>query len=531
MRRTAALFTVVATLVAGHAAACAALPARVDVRADVVDLYETQPALLAASGAVRVAFGSRRLAAAALRYDLGSNRLVASGNVALIDGPTTRAGAACALDLESGKGTLLRLDGELPATYAFTLGDPASPVAAPPPPGAFETGETAGLRPYVAAKHAIVVPGVNVRFAGARVMTETGVALPSPSYLYTFGTNQSFAQTSMPATTFDQPYGLLGNATSLLAAHLRYDATSGRPTLGLDGHFVDQNRAYLIASALPTTVGVRFDLAGYRQITPTLSQSLVASAGAGLGVAQYQLQETGRATTTTLLLQQQGGLQTADFRLSTLGREVPRVGYFKFALDLGYDHEAGMQPYPYDARAALEAHYTTPNLRGPFGTTLSSSLDLATTLFDFPRELGSSRVYASASRRLTRTLGVFASVQFLQTFDRYRQNESAYYPTSPPPLPNGLLYYGYSAFAGEATYRTYALQATYSPNPSLNLIVNVVREKDWPQYDGYGLPQNAAGFYLRVRAPGGPTFEIGRTYVFGWGGQRWSPAYTFSVAP
>ena len=51
MRRIAPLvLAVVATLVAGRAMARAALPARVDGRAQSVQLYLTQPALLTAAG-------------------------------------------------------------------------------------------------------------------------------------------------------------------------------------------------------------------------------------------------------------------------------------------------------------------------------------------------------------------------------------------------------------------------------------------------------------------------------------------------
>ena len=335
----------------------------------------------------------------------------------------------------------------------------------------------------------------------------------------------------MPATSFDQPYGLAGNADAQLAAHLRYDTNGGRPTLGLDGHLVDGNRSYLIASALPTTAGILYDLAGYRQITPLLGATLTASAQPGFAGGAFQLQHSERETTTTLIVQQSGGYQTGDLRLSTLGHEIPRIGYYKFALDAGYDHQPGMQPSPWDTRASLEGDYTTPTLRGPFETTLSSSLDVATTLFNFPRERGSSRVYGSVARKVGRALSLFGSVQVLQTFDRYRTDEAAYYPTTPPILPNGLPYYGYSAFAGEATYRTYALQATYSPNPAFNLILSATRERDWPQYDGYGAPPDALGFDLRVRAPNGPTIEVGRTFIFGWGGRQWSPAYTLSIAP
>jgi hypothetical protein len=511
--------------------ACAALPAHIDVRAATIDLYLTEPPLLAARGGVALAFGQAHLRADAARYDLRHNRIVASGGVALSDGLIVLHAAACALDVASGDGVLLRLDGALPATYAFRLGGAVSTTAGAPQPQAFDVAPTDGLRPFVYARHAIVTPNANVRFTKAHVSTEAGVALPSPSYLYTFSTNPSFAQSSMPATSFDQPYGLAGNADAQLAAHLRYDTNAGRPTLGIDGHLVDGSRSYLIASALPTTAGILYDLAGYRQITPLLGATLSASAQPGFAGGAFQLQHSERETTTTLILQQTGGYQSGDLRLSTLGHEIPRFGYYKFALDAGYDHQPGAQPSAWDTRASLEGDYTTPNLRGPFGTTLSSSVDVATTLFNFPRERGSSRVYGSIARRVGRALSLFGSVQFLQTFDRYRTDEAAYYPTTPPILPNGLPYYGYSAFAGVATYRTYALQATYSPNPSFNLILDATRERDWPQYDGYGAPPEALGFDVRVRAPNGPTIEVGRTFIFGWGGRQWSPAYTLSIAP
>ncbi len=530
MRTGAALIAVATTLLATRGAASAGLPKRIDVHAATVELYLVEPALLAAQGKVSLTFGHDTLHADAARYDLRHNRIVASGDVTLAEGGVSIRAAACALDLVSGDGTILRLDGTLPATYALHRGT-VDPVATPPKPDAFESAETGGVRPFVRSRHASITPNANVRFTNAHVLTEAGVSLPSPSYLYTFSTNPSFAQSSMPGTTFDQPYGLAGTADSQVAAHLRYDTSAGRPTLGLDGHLVDGNRSYVILSALPTSAGILYDLAAYRQITPLLSASLNGSAQPGYAGAQFQLQHAERATTTTLSFQQSGGYQSGDVRLSTLGHEIPRVGYFKFALDVGYDHQPGMLPSAWDTRAAVEGHYTTPNLRGPFGTTLSSSLDLVTTIFNFPRERGSSRVYASAARKVGRALSLFGSVQFLQTFDRYQTGESTYYPTTPPILPNGLPYYGYSAFAGISSYRTYALQATYAPNPSFNLILNATRERDWPQYDGYGAPPEALGFDVRVRAPNGPTIEVGRTFIFGWGGRQWSPAYTLSVAP
>jgi hypothetical protein len=531
MRLLTATLATVVTLVAGVAAARAELPARVDVRAGTIELYLIEPAVLSANGGAVVRFGPSVLEADAVRYDLQHNRLVASGHVTLFAHGASARAAACAIDVSSGDGTLLRLDGALPTTYAFARGDVQRLEAAPPKPGVFDVADTGRLRPFVRSRHAVVTTNANVRFTPARVLTETGAALPSPSYLYVFAANPSFSQQSMPVASFDQPYGLFGGPNSLFAAHFRYDTTSRRPTIGFDEHLVDGNRAYAVASVLPFISGGRVDLSGYQQIAPTLGQQVIASHAAGFDVAQYQLQHSERATTSTLILVQSGGFASADVRLSTLGHEIPHFLSYKLGIDVGADRQAGMLPYPSDTRTTLLGHVATPTVNGPFGTSMSSSLDLSTTLYDFPRERGSSSLYGSISRKLSPAVSLFGSVQFLQTFDRYRNGESTFYPTTPPTLPDGSLYYGYGAFAGLATYRAYTLQATYSPNSSLNLVLTLAHNHDFPQFDGFGNPPFAAGFDLRVRAPRGPTVEFGRTYVFGWGNQRWAPYYTLSVAP
>ncbi len=137
MRARVLLFAA-AILCATGGAARAALPAHVDVRADAIDLYLTEPPLLAAHGNVALSFGHARLRAGAARYDLRRNRIVAVGGIAFSNGGAPLQGAACALDLASGEGTLLRLDGALPATYAFRAGGAVAASATPPEAQAFE---------------------------------------------------------------------------------------------------------------------------------------------------------------------------------------------------------------------------------------------------------------------------------------------------------------------------------------------------------------------------------------------------------
>jgi len=533
VRRVAAAAVAAAVALAAFATlaarpARAALPSRIDIRAQKAGLFTGPTAVVAADGAVRARVGTLTVRADALRYDLAKNRLVASGNVEIAGPHATLRADAYALDVATGDATILQL-GALPTTLTIHGGGDAEPVVGPPPPRAFDVADVHGQRPYVSGPHVVVVPNATVRFTPARVLTDLGRAVPAPTYLYDFATSPSFAQQSLPGSTFDQPYALFGTPNSLAAAHLRYVQGAGLG-LGLDEHLVNGTRSYVVASAA-TGAGGALNVVAFEQISRSMSQQVFASRQDGVTGAEYQLLHNEYASVTSLTLQQVAGYQAADLRISSLSHAIPHFISYKFSADVGLDRAPGMLPFSTDTRTSLEGLFTTPTIRVPLGTTLSSSLDMTTTLYDFPREAGSSTFTTFLAKKVSPAIGLLGSVQFFQDYNRYRDLQSFFYPPETVVLPDGSTYYGFAAYTGASTYRTYSLTTTYAPGPNLNVEVSLMHHRDFPQYDGYGNPPYSLGFDVRVRTRGGPAIELGRSYLFDWGGQRFSPTYTLSVAP
>ena len=529
MRLAFALLVVLFALWAGVVPARAALRGRIDVRGPLLELY-TSPLLLAAEGGVTVRTGGRILRADELRYDLQKNRLVARGNVTVSGKGGDVSADVYALDVPGDSATALKLL-PLPATFLIHDGNAAQAVEAPPPAGAFEVAGIAGLRPYLRGAHAVIVPNVSVRFAPARVETEAaGTYVPSPAYLYTFASNPSFTTQALPGATFDQPYNLVGNSNSLLAAHFRYDTTDGA-TVGFDEHLVDGTKAYAVGSVLPLVDHGRFDLNAFEQLTPKLTQQVFGTHFEGFNSFQYLLSHSERASNTSLVWQQVDGSQTADLRLRTLEHHIPHFISYVLSAGVGYDHAPGLLPYASDLRSTFEALFEVPSLRGPFGTTLQPSVDLQTSFYNFPRQRGSAVDRIAISRTLTPVLSFYGFAQIVQNYDRYRTGLRYFYPATGITLPDGTYYAGYAAYAGTGTQRTYFAQATYQPSTRFNLILSLTHDRDFPQFDGFGVPPYQFGFDVRLRPSRWPSVEFGRAYVFGWGGQGFTPQYTLGISP
>jgi len=519
----------VVALCIGGTAARAALPSRVDVRAHAIGLYYGASPVVAADGAVVAHVGGRIIHSDALRYDLQHNRVVASGHVIVAANNSELRAAAYALDLASGDATALSLDGLLPQATVYHGNDSLGTVA-PPAGNVFDVADFTAEKPLVRGPHAVIVPNANVRFTPARVLTEIGGSVPSPTYLFTFATNPSFAQQSLPGSTFDQPYGLYGTQNALYALHFMYDSTSGAG-VGIDAHLVDRSKSYLVASVLPMTSGGRLDLVAFEQMTPALSQQVIGSHQVGFNTLQYQLLHNEFASVSSLTLVQANGFQSADLRISSLSHLIPHLFSYKFGAGIGYDHQNGMLPLSSDGRTTLSGLFTTPSLHGPLATSFTSSLSLAQTLYNYPRETGTAVLTNFFSKQVARSIRLIGQIQFAQIYDRYRYNQSFFYPPQTIVLPDGSIYYGYAAFNGASTTRTYSIGGTYSPNPDFNLQLTVTHNHDFPQFDGFGNPPYSLGFDVRVRPRGGPSIEFGRAYIFNWGEKRWSPGYILSIAP
>src|ERR1700686_501961 len=124
-----------ALLCLGCSAARAALPQRVDLRADQIGLYPLADgtALLAADGHVVVRAGNRTIAANGVRFNLKTNTLVATGAVRVTSGARKLRAAAYALDLKTATANVLTL-GASPETVTVHNDDLQTAVEEPAPP-------------------------------------------------------------------------------------------------------------------------------------------------------------------------------------------------------------------------------------------------------------------------------------------------------------------------------------------------------------------------------------------------------------
>ena len=550
-------------------------PARTSVRADSIGFYFDRM-MLAAQGRVRARLGTRKIECDALRYDLAHNTVTAVGNVRVISQRGDFSGAAYALNLVTGAATLLKLD-PLPSTFTLRDDDVSTAVEAPAEPDAFNIPDTGAELPYITSMRADVVSNASVRFTPARFPVNAKIAVPSPSYMYVFAPNPAFGVTppTLPAASFDQPYDLIGTTHSLLAAHLRYSTTNGIGT-SIDEHLVDGPQRYLVGSYM--LQDRHFDVDGFEQLSPHLTQNVTGSLAENEKYASYVLQRTSKLITTTLTLTQSeqslGPLESAssavdDLQVNTVVRRIGHLLSYKLRTDYGYDNNlpqapsptatlapsptqsqvpspiasqpAYQVPYNADFRTTVGASLYTPAVSGPFKTSLSGEYDFSSTHYDYPHQLAYSTTLFTLSRRINHAVSLYGNVSFAQTYDHYNLQA---FPNAPQQFwglpspgssfiaPDGTPYPGYLAFNGVSTTRTYFLTTTIAPNPNFNLLVSLTEMTGFPQFHGEGPTPLTASFDLRIRPIRNyVAVEFGRSYVFGWDGQHLTPQYTLGISP
>ena len=515
-----------------------AMPSKVDVRADSVGFFPYANAtLLAADGHVVVRTGTRTILGDAMRWDLQKNRLVVTGNVRIVGGPSEVDGVAYARNLATGEAYVVRID-PIPATFAVRYDDMSSAREGPAPPGYFDSVDLDGQRPYMRSHHAIVTPGGSVRMLPAEFPTAAGPSLTLPTYLYTLVQNQYIALSAAPAASFDQPYSLFGTPASLTAAHLRYDSTNG-VTEALDNRLVDGNKAYLVTSVLPFRDS-QFDLHAFEVIRPGLQQTLTATHLFGdpfvRDLLSYQLQESGKLLTQTIQFNQVGPSNSAEFDVGTYEHDIKHIFGYQLKASYGYDHNYGGFPYTNDYRVGGDALITAPPIT-IFNTNLTAKYEESFTAYDYPHEITTGTTTVTAGRKITPSVSLFAQVQFEQSDNHYsdlavgRVALGLPPPGSPYYAPDGTPYPGYFAYSGLNTYRSYELQSTINGRGDDRVQLTMYYNHDFPQFHGYGPAPLYVSLDIVRRITPSLRIEVGRSYSFGWDRQYLSPQYTFGISP
>ncbi len=521
-------------------AQAAPLPPRIDVRAGSIGLFlmSDGATLLDASGKVVLRDRVRTIDADAMRFNLKANTLVAMGNVVVTGAAGRIVGDAYALDLKSGEAHVLRLGGDLPQMLAVRDDDLNSEKEAPAPPSAFALIDLGGLKPFLRTRHAVITPNVNVRLTPAEVPTGPGPYIPTPSYLYTFAPT-NFSQTALPYETFDQPYPLFGTANSLTAGHFLYSSSNG-PTIGLDEHLVDSNRAYAVASILPLR-GKQINLNAFEQLEPGLTQSFNGYHIYGVSTTnydQYQLQWTSPSSRTTLSAYQLGTSNSAQLTLGSIEHAIPHLFTYRAQATYGYDHFPGQIPFTNDFRIGTDEYVSTPKVVLPLKIGASVKYEYAITEYDFPHEVTSGTTTVTLSRAANRSLSFLGTISLQQIANHYRDQQQLALnldlpnPAFPYYAPDGTPYPGFFAYSGINTYRTYALQTTWRPHGGENALqVYYTHTDDFPQFHGYGPPPNSVTLDVTERVGATLRLEVARTYTFGWGGQYFVPGFSISISP
>jgi len=523
---------------AARCAAAPALPARVDIRAASVALYPftAGTTLIDARGGVEVRAGGRTLVADQVRYDLMTNRLVASGHVRLTFAGERASleGAACALDLARGTTVYERLD-PLPAVLRFAGDDPGSAVEAPASAGVFALADLRAAGYYVRGRHARIAPNANVRFTPAIFPTGAFPPVQAPTYLYTFA-RTNFSQNALPAASFDQPYPLFGTENSLASGHLRYDPVNAA-SLAFDERLVQGNTAYASAAWIPLR-GQQADLDAFSQLRRGLTQTFAGYYLYGPlheTYGAYALQWTSPSTRTIFNASQADASNHASLTVSSIDHYVRPLATYRLQLTYAYDHEPATLPFDNVFSLAASGYAATRSLRLPLGVTSSLRYDFSLQEFDFPHQLASDTWTLSLSKAANRDLSFYGTAAIEQVADRYRDDAAKYLDLPDPSLPyfapDGTPFPGIFAYAGSSTLRTYFLQSTWRPHQGENSVqLFLTATRDFPQFHGYGRDPLFATLDVTQRLGSTLRVDLARSYGFGWNRQYLSQ-WSLSLSP
>jgi len=511
--------TAAAAAVGFALAVTAAADAAAMVRLQASDIeFFAGPLSIVARGGVAIDAGNAGSGHADAAYvDLRKNRLVLAGHARL----GTHAGDALAVDLDRGRiATLSVEDGASEGEFDFPDADPR------------------GI--FIRAHRATIVPHANVRFSPASFPTSVG-APPVPSYLYTFASNSGFAAQSLPGASFDQPYGLFGSPSSLVAAHLRYVQGTGAD-IAVDNHIVDGNRSFLVTSIdAPESSTRLLGLNGYRRLGSRYTAELDGAANAQtffLHTGETAAFGPAGARLDSSIFS--GGGASSDLTLRGPDRPLGFGLTYRLQGDIGVQYQRGgvLAQLPDAASYTVLWHHgldffvATPQYRLPLHVTLNATFDAGETWYAFPHANGTFSVTGTATRRfgpLTLT-GIYAQSENLVTFGVL---QGLFFPTPSTVYitPDGTPFPGLTAFSGATTARLAQLGLQLVTSPSTTYRVTYAHTDDFPQYHGYGRPIDSVGLDVRFRLAPNIGLDVGRSYDFAWGGTRWVPAWSFAILP
>jgi hypothetical protein len=584
MRHPVACLLASAFLVGLPVLARATPPASLDIHAGHVDFYYDRYEITADDNVrVRLSDGTI-IRGQTFAMDLKLNRYVVAGDVHVDGAGIHQTGAALAGYLDIDKTYFLPESTATPERWTFFGSNWSDPHPGRAQPGdTFYLPDVSGLRPYIIANSVSIIPKTNATFNLPRILT-AGVYIPLPRYVVMFSANSHFFENAFAGGRFDVGIPFEGSAHSLTALHLRNDPIDGN-YLAFDQHFV-WDRDYVVFGIDPLTQAQRqFNLIGFKHWSPKFETRLFlqesaesyglfrepANAAAfgeldlnaglphsGLSLTRddywgyllgywhppddalyypvpqpYQPTWREHPTTTTLTW--------TGFENHLFSRSVPLL--FRLRSGIGDAHDAygeggydNVQPGPEDAfyHNVGATLYTSPIKLGPYSA--SASYDRGREWFNVPHWIDSSDLRFSLGRPFDKQhLNAFISYDVQNTGDHWGAQQLAAYPPSANSVcePGYGCFFGLAAFDGFATSHALTLATVWTPSRNVTASILALHYDNFPAPvpGAYGQIPNQIQADLRIRVAKNILLDISRSYYFGFGGNRWSPAASFGVLP
>lgn len=528
------------TVVAVAAMLCAsALPASakpsLDIRAASLSFFSDVLGIVSRTQTTITTADGLTFTGGAAFVDLQHDRLVVTGAAQVQNGAHTIHADTIACDLDSHTvDTLDAATGAQRGTVALSAFAPVSIDS-----DRFDFPDLDDRRTYIRSRHAIVTPRANARFLPAIFPTSPG-AVPVPSYMYTFASSSGFGASTLGGATFDQPYGIAGGPTSLLAAHFRYEDGIG-PTIAFDQHLVYGDRAYIVTSVdSPQRADRTLQLTAYQSMGPHFSQTFSAVANEFIGGGTYDLTAAFGGASARFDYSRFATSSSLDISANTPDARLPFGVRGRLRADFGYDALPGglltqlpdRTSYATVWRHSLDVFAYSPVVNAPFGMRLGMTADASRTWFDFPHHRDALSGSATLSKNVSKALTVIGSYTAAFSYDIYPGSQALFFPTPVTTLiaPDGTPFPGFSAFTGAAMSRGYTLDAFYAPGANTSLRMTAAYATDFPQFHGFGRPPLEMRFDARFRPLPNIGLDIGRGYDFDWAGRRFT-RWSFSILP
>jgi hypothetical protein len=469
-----------------------------------------------------------------------------------------------------------------PDRWTYENGDFTQPLRGRQMPGdVFYFPDLSRASVSLEATSAVIEAKQFVRFAGVRAYF-LHQPVPLGTYYVGFSARPELSENSLSGANFDATWNMTGNANSISALHVRYDAYN-QAYLGFEQHLAGTGpHEYAVFSISPFT---KYDKYWNLVMGEHIGSKFEIDTFSQLYTYQKWLQEPSASALTTYVTMTQGFHRSSlqaflnQTNYNLLGTTVaspnhPNSGqltwtsynnqvlkspfYFQTRFGYGFSHDAyGLQDYNgvlYTTiwNEVVDFSVSLPNVKignreRPYALYyLNASVDSSRTWNSVPHHVNQQNSTFSLSRQFSKFVNSYLSYTIANTSDLYLQGG---YAPSAPLLPDGTPYTPFESFRGAATLRTATLGTTYSASPNLLATLTFGHHDDFPAaYPGLFSvpPTNAIGQYTYPNYLGQPPWQLGtevrarilphlvldvqRTYFFHFGNQIWSPTFVVQLS-